>query len=165
MTNQYTVNKELINSWAKEYNLYGIKNKILFALWCLLGFIGIIGMILSVILLQDIMVILIYGIIIAFALIKLFASPYIKWQNKYKLYTTTYGVTEWLRKIEFSDDEITVTDHNNVCKFKYQSIEKIKETDRTILLYLKNNIVIRLYKNSFIDCTPEECLNQIKNLK
>ena len=164
MKNQYKITKKLINSWAKEYHLYGIANIALFILWCVLGIIGIAGLIFSISLNTDWLTIYLYAIFTVVAIFKLFVSRFVIWSKRYKVYSTTYGVTEWIRTTEFLDNEIVVTDHTSVSKFKYTNIKKIKEKNNIVMIFMNNNMALRLYKDAFIEGSWEECKEKINDI-
>ena len=157
MKNEYTITKELMNSWAKEFYLYGAVNILLFALWCFVGIIGVFGLILSVLLKLDRMIIFIYSLILVMAIFRLFIRRFIIWSKRYKMTSLTYGVTEWLRTTEFTDDEITLTDHTFIMKLKYSNIRSIKEKGNAVMIFMNDNLGLRLYKDAFSEGSWEEC--------
>ena len=106
MKNEYKITKDLIKSWAKEYHLHGAANIFLFILWCVAGVVGLSGLIFTVQLQSDWIVVYLYSLLFAIAVFKLFIQRFIVWSKRYKLFCTTYGVTEWMRTTEFLDDEI-----------------------------------------------------------
>ena len=137
MKNEYKITKDLIKSWAKEYHIYGAANVFLFVFWCVVGVVGILGMIVFIMLQADWGVICIYAMMLVIAIFKLFIRRFIVWSKRYKLYSTTYGVTEWMRTTEFLDDEIVMMDHTTVSKFKYSNIQKIKEKNNVVIIFFK----------------------------
>lgn len=157
MKNEYKITKDLIKSWAKEYHIYGAANITLFILWCVAGIIGIAGLYFSIMLRTGLLIIYIYAFILVMAVFKLFIQRFIVWSSRYKLYSTTYGVTEWMRTTEFLDDEIVLTDHTSISKFKYSNIKKIKEKNNVVMIFMNNNMALRLYKDAFIEGSWEEC--------
>ena len=161
MKNEYKITKDLIKSWAKEYHIHGAANIILFILWCVAGIIGISGMIISIMLHMDWVVICLYAWMLVIAVFKLFIQRFIIWSKRYKLFSTTYGVTEWMRTTEFLDDEIILTDHTSVSKFKYSNIQKIKEKNNVVIVSMNNNMALRLYKDSFVEGSWDECKQMI----
>lgn len=157
MKNEYKITKDLIKSWAKEYHLHGVANIAMFIIWCVLGVIGIAGLIFSIALHGDWLVIYLYALMVVVAVFKLFVSRFVVWSKRYKLYSTTYGVTEWIRTTEFLEDEIVLTDHTSVSKFKYSNIEKINEKGNIVMIFMNNNMALRLYKDAFVAGSWEEC--------
>lgn len=157
MKNEYKITKDLMKSWAKEYHLYGKANKILFVGWCVLGVIGIAGLILSIALQSNWVNIYFYAIFTFIAFFKLFISRFVVWSKRYKIYSTTYGVSEWIRTTEFLDDEIVLTDHTSVSKIKYKNIQKIKEKTNVVMIFMNDNMALRLYKDAFVEGSWAEC--------
>ena len=157
MKNEYKITKDLIKSWAKEYHLHGTANIFLFILWSVVGVIGFFGLIFSVAMSLDWKIIYLYALMLIIAIFKLFIQHFIVWSKRYKLYSTTYGVTEWMRTTEFLDDEIVLTDHTSVTKFKYSNIQRIKEKGNVVMIFMNNNMALRLYKDAFVEGSWEEC--------
>ena len=140
MKNEYKITKDLIKSWAKEYHLHGAANIFLFILWCVAGVVGLSGLIFTVQLQSDWIVVYLYSLLFAIAVFKLFIQRFIVWSKRYKLFCTTYGVTEWMRTTEFLDDEIVLTDHTSISKFRYSNIQTIKEKNNVVMIFMNNNI-------------------------
>ncbi len=165
MKNEYKITKELMKSWAKEYHLHGAANIVGFIIWCVLGVIGIAGLIFSIALYRDWFPIYMFSLFTFVAFFKLFLARFFVWSKKYKLYSTTYGVTEWMRTIEFLDNEIVFTDHTSVCKLQYGNIEKIKEKNNVVMIFMNNNTALRLYKDAFVEGSWEECKQKINSMR
>ena len=166
MKNQYKVTKDLMRSWAKEYHLHGKANIIAFILFCVLGAIGTAGLITSVFFLRSSWVdVYLYAIFTFVAFYKLFVARFVIMSKRYKLYSTTYGVSEWMRTTEFLEDEIVLTDHTTINKVKYGNIEKIKEKNNGVIIFLNHNTAIRLYKDAFVEGSWEECKQKINSMK
>ena len=164
MKNQYIITRELMKTWAKEYHLHGAANVIAFILRCMIGAMGIAGLILSIKLHMGWAFAFIYSLFAITAIFKLFFARFFIWSKRYKLYSTTFGVSEWVRTIDFLDDEIVCTEHTSVSKFKYSNIEKIKEMNNVVMIFMNNNIAIRLYKDAFVEGTWEECKKKINDM-
>ena len=157
MKNEYKITKDLIRSWAKEYNLHGAVNIFLFVFWCVLGVVGLSELILSIVFHLDWILITLSALILLVVVYKLFIQRFLFWSHRYKLFSTTYGVTEWMQTIEFSDDEIVLTDHTSVSKFKYGNVRSIKEKGNAVLIIMNHNMALRLYKDAFVEGSWEEC--------
>ena len=157
MKNEYKITKDLIRSWAKEYNLHGAVNIFLFVFWCVLGVVGLSELILSIVFHLDWILITLSALILLIAVYKLFIQRFLFWSHRYKLFSTTYDVTEWMQTIEFSDDEIVLTDHTSVSKFKYGNVRSIKEKGNAVLIIMNHNMALRLYKDAFVEGSWEEC--------
>ena len=164
MKNQYKITKDLMKTWAKEYHLHGAANVMLFTMWCVLGVIGIAGLIFCIALYRDWFPIYMFSLITFVAFFKLFLSRFFIWSKKYKLYSTTYGVSEWMRTTEFLDDEIILTDHTSVSKLKYSNIKKIKEKNNVVMIFMNDNLALRLYKDAFVEGSWDECKKKINDM-
>ena len=81
MKNEYKITKDLIKSWAKEYHLHGTANIFLFILWCVIGIVGISGMIFSIVLHADWIVVYLYALMLIIAIFKLFIQRFIVWSK------------------------------------------------------------------------------------
>ena len=165
MKNEYKITKDLIKSWAKEYHLHGAANIFLFILWCVAGVVGLSGLIFTVQLQSDWIVVYLYSLLFAIAVFKLFIQRFIVWSRRYKLFCTTYGVTEWMRTTEFLDDEIVLTDHTSISKFRYSNIQTIKEKNNVVMIFMNNNMALRLYKDAFVEGSWQECKERILEKK
>lgn len=162
MKNEYKMNKKKMISWTNTLFFYGIRRKIVFAMYAFL------------IVLQ-----LYYGIkfwewhlywgfsgycllLFVFTLYMMIFRRYILCLKRYKFYVKTFGVEEWTNSIEFLEDEIILKDHSSVTTLKYLQIRKIREKGNMILIHFNNEMVLILYKDTFVDCTWDECKNLIE---
>ena len=73
------------------------------------------------------------------------------------MFARTYGINEWLRTIEFLEDEIVLTDHTTVNKLQYHNIKKVIDKGNVVLILMNDNIAFRLYKDAFVEGSWEEC--------
>mgnify|MGYP003315268821 CR=1 FL=1 len=105
-----------------------------------------------------------YALLTILVVFKLFLSRFVIWAKRYKLFSTLYGVSEWIRTTEFLDDEIILTDHTSVSKLKYSNIEKIKEKNNVVMIFMNNNMALRLYKDAFVEGSWEECKKKINDM-
>ena len=164
MKNEYKITKKEMMSWAKEYHLQGTSNIILFILWCILGVCGLIMILLLSLIGGDLINWYLAILFLFLSVFKLFFSRFVVCSNRYKLLSKTYGVTEWIRSAEFTDDEIILCDHTSVTKFKYENIKKIKEKNNVIIIFFNNNLGLRLYKDTFVEGSWEECKEKINSM-
>lgn len=157
MKNEYKITKELMKSWAKEYHLHGKANIILFALWCVLGGCGLLGLVIALSIYRDWLSICLFVLFLLVAVYKLFFARFIVWNQRYKVYSKAYGVSEWIRSYEFMEDCIIFTDHTSISKLKYDHIVGIKEKNNIAMILFHDNMAVRLYKNAFVEGSWEEC--------
>ncbi len=161
MKNEFKVTKELMMSWAKEYHLHGAANIILFIGWCIVGLFGLSVLLINIFVAKEFWFYYISILLLLISSFKLFFSRFVVWSKRYKIFSRMYGVAEWMRTIEFTDDEIILTDHTSVNKFKYGNIQKIKEYGNIVLIFFKDNLGVRLYKDAFVEGSWEECKQKI----
>ena len=170
MKNEYKVTKKLMMSWVREsYFINGI-NIVIFILYCALGIADlamtaffIVNKVrwTSLYLSVFILILLVYRLVI---------YRFLLMSNRYKMLSKTYGVSEWLRTTEFTDEEIILFDHtsvsdfNSVSKFKYDNIKKIVERNKFVMIFFNSNLSIRLYKDAFVESSWEECKEKINSM-
>lgn len=161
MKNQYKITKELMMSWAREYDLHSKVNKRGFALMCILALCGVGLLVITLTDGGDWLNWYLSIMCIAVALYRLLFARFVAWSKRYKLYSSTYGASEWLRTTEFTDEDIVLTDHTSVSHLRYECIEAIKEKGNVVMLYLNDNMAIRLYIDAFVEGTWAECKGKI----
>ena len=157
MKNQYKVTKNLMISWAKGLHLDLLRNAILFIAWCAIGLYGLAMLILLAKNGGEWKIWCLYILLLCLAVYKAFVSPLVAALNRYEKLAASYGVGEWIRTIEFKEQDIVFTDHQSVTVFRYDHIKKIKEKNNTVSILLQNNTLLVLYKDAFVDSTWEEC--------
>ena len=154
MKNEFTVTKQEMLSWVKRYNFTGAANKILFALYLLLGLVGV-SLLLTVISNDGDKFGGAIGIAsVIISVYKLFFERRVFMLRRYNLYAKTYGVDEWQRIIEFTDDEIVINDQN---------MRKIIDKGNVVFIVLNNNIAMRFYKDTFTEGTWEDCKTMLES--
>lgn len=164
MKNEYKINKKVMMSWAKEYHLQGRSSITSFILWCIIGICGLAMIIIQSFIGADWVDWYLSILFLFLSVFELFFARFAIWSKRYKIYSTTYGVTEWIRTTEFLDDEIVITDHTSVSKLKYSNIKKIKEKNNTVMIFMNDNMALRLYKNAFVEGSWEECKEKINSM-
>lgn len=158
MKNEYTINKKTMLSWARKLPENTAPANII--LWILWGIVGVISLLLLAILIVtggDWFDWYIAIVLLALTLYKLFFARLITAASKYRMCVKTYGVAEWQRAIEFTEDEIIVSDHTSVSRFGYDTVKKIQEKKNVVVIRLKSDMGIVLYKDTFVEGTWEEC--------
>ena len=157
MKNEYKITKQLVMSWAKEYHLSGVADIIAFVSLCILALCGLTLLTVNAAFGADWLHWFLSILFLTLAVYKLGFQRLVIWANRYKLSARTYGVSEWIRTTEFTEDEIIFTDHTSVNRFKYSNIKKIKEKNNVVMIFFNTNFAIRLYKDAFVDGSWEEC--------
>lgn len=164
MKNEYKITKKVMMSWAKEYHLQGAASIISFCLLCLVGLMGFIMLILCIFFEADWLDWYFSILFLLFSIYKLFFARFAFWSNKYKMLSKTYGVPEWTRTTEFTDEEIILSDHTSTAKIRYSNIKKIKEKNNIVMIFLNDNQGLRLYKDAFVEGSWEECKEKINSI-
>lgn len=164
MKNEYKITRDLMMSWSK--NIFGTATAIFSIIYsifillsaCLLGLLAFI---------RSNNWTIWFGAIFTlfFTAYRLFFLRYYFFAKRYKILSKTYGVSEWIRTTEFNDDEIVLTDHNFVCKLKYENIRRINESGNHVIIYFNDNLSVRLYKDAFIEGSWEDCKVKIDSLR
>ena len=164
MKNEYKMTKKEMMSWAKEYHLPGAANIILFILWCVVLAMGLFLIVLLSLVGGELLNWSVAICITVLSAFRLFFSRLIFYSNRYKVLSKTYGVSEWTRTTEFLDDEIVLTDHTSVMRFQYRNIKKIKEKNNVVIIFMNDNMGMRLYKDAFVEGSWEECKEKIQSM-
>jgi hypothetical protein len=102
---------------------------------------------------------------IVFSVYKLVFSRFVAWANRYRFLSKLYGVSEWIRSTEFTDEEIILTDHNSVTKLRYDHVKKIWEKQNVVMIFFQGNAALRLYKDAFVEGSWEACLEKINAMR
>ena len=89
MKNEYKITKKEMMSWAKEYHLHGTANIILFALWCVVGVIGLTLIILYSFIGGDWIDWYLSVWFLFVSIFKLFFSRFLALSQRYKLFSKT----------------------------------------------------------------------------
>ena len=83
-------------------------------------------------------------------------------RKAYRQSLKSMNTNRWIRTITF-DDKITVSDGNSSNLFEYLDCRQVAENDKDYLLYINENMLIRVGKGSFIHGEEENFLHWIKN--
>lgn len=157
MRNEHKITKELMMSWAKDFYLVRASDIILAILWSIVAFCGLTLLATNIIVGGDALNWLLAFLFLFLSVYKLFFGRFVYISKRYKMFAKTYGVDEWLRTIEFTENEIVLTDHTTINKLQYCNIKKVIEKGNVILILLNDNIAFRLYKDAFVEGSWEEC--------
>lgn len=162
MKNEYTVNKELMRSWARQWHFASGADMGLFVLWVITAVCGIAGTVKFCITSGKITDLLISLWLVGIAVYKLFFSKYFVWNKRFDQLSKSYGLSQWQRVTEFLDDEVKLSEHGSSVSFKYSQIKKLKEKGNLVMLLLDNGMAVRIYKDAFVDCSWEECKKMLE---
>lgn len=165
MKNEYKITKDIMKSWAKGFHTNGRANIILFIVSCYLliacpllfiEFYYLYGY--HFIYVTEYLIYMLLLVLFTFtAFYRIFITPSSSYKRLYRSYAEIYGVREWLRTTEFTDDEIVLADHRNIYRYRYKNVRKIKERDNLVIIFLNNGGGLHLYKDAFVNGSWEEC--------
>jgi hypothetical protein len=157
MKNEYTVNKELMRSWARQRNFGSGADMGLFVLWVITAVCGVAGTVKFCISSGKITDLVISLWLVGIAVYKLFFSKYFVWNKRFDQLSKSYGMSKWQRSTEFLDNEVKLSENSSSVSFKYSQIKKLKEKGNLVMLFLDNGLAVRIYKYAFVDGSWEEC--------
>ena len=157
MKNQYKVTKERMMEWAKEFHLPNAVSVVTFSLWCLVGLIGVALLVMHSLFGAEAQQWFVALLFLGLAVFKVFFSRFTVMANRYKVFAKTYGVSEWLRTVELTDEEIIITEHTTVVHARYANIKKIKEKGDNVCIIMNDAMGIRLYKSAFTEGDWPSC--------
>ena len=100
---------------------------------------------------------------ILWSIYQLFFARYVSCLKSYKSAVRSFGVPEWTFSVEFTDEDIIVTEHTAITRrLKYENIIGIKETEDAAIIRFREGLGIKIYKNAFVDGSWRECREKIK---
>ena len=165
MKNEYKITKDLMMSWKKGFHTNGMASIILFIFSCYLliacpllfiEFYYLYGY--HFIYVTEYLIYMLLLVLFTFmALYRIFVMPSASYKRLYRSYAEIYGVSERIRTTEFTDDEIVLTDHRNVYRYRYQNVGKIIERGNLVTIFIKGGGGLHLYKDAFVNGSWEEC--------
>jgi hypothetical protein len=157
MKNEYIINKQRIKEWSKEYHLHDKTSIRKFVAWFVIGCVGLLALIVSITSNGNWLYICSSVVLVLTAIYQLVFSRFTSWRIRYKACAHHYGVPEWVRTHEFTEEEIILTDHTFVTDYQYEDIEDITEKGNTVMIWFPNNYALRLYKDAFVEGSWEAC--------
>lgn len=83
-------------------------------------------------------------------------------RRQYAAMAKSYGQRDWLRTITFEEGQITLLEGNISVNYMYSDLSEIKEKDNKVWLILKDDKVIRMYKDCFVNADWEKCRSLIE---
>jgi hypothetical protein len=160
--NQYTITLELLKEWAKHpVGRSAVSNRKKSVTLRTLG-IAISGMMIAAGIIMNQFYVILMGI--AFFLIyafRLFVLPNKALKAQYDMKLKSLNNMPWIRTTTFSN-MITVEDGKSNTSFEYSKILKITENEQYFNLYLNENMVLRIRRDSFILGTCDDFEKFIK---
>lgn len=154
MKNEYEVTEDIFIMWSLENMFKGVRLKF-FIFWIVAAVLAIICC-----LIYDLDAFFIF--LVVFCLYRAFLRSFVVTKSRYKTLKKSQGNDKWIRTVIFEDDFIRVNDGNFSAKYAYSDIVKIQDNGNRICLDTNKQDFIRLYKDSFIGCSCDQCINMIK---
>ena len=163
MKNQYTITKELVKKWAHESCFIG-RNRTIFIMYMIVAaaFAAIFVMY-AFFVKSSWHNIYISLIMCAITVYKAYPERIINASERYKQLAKLNGAAAWGMVVDFAETEIVVTEGTATVSISYAGISKIVEKKDKYLIFLKSKNYIRIYKDAFVDCTEEECMDYIRS--
>ena len=148
--NQYEITVPLLRQWSR----YPVTQKAKKArqkglAMSLFGCAASLAIVVSSIFMQNISITVLGGLFLALFIYRLFVLPRLALKKQYDQFTRVMGTDVWKRIITFGED-ITIEDGRNTQHYNYTDISQIQETDDYFYLPIKNEVGIRVRKDSFV---------------
>lgn len=154
MRNEYEVTEKLYTSWGIENMFKGIHLKLTIA-W----------VVMAVLLFACFFVFnfdLFFIFFTAFCLYRAFIHNILITKRQYKSFIKRFCKETWKRIILFESDCIVINDEDFSTKVPYSDVVCIRQSDNKIWIDTNKKMVVRLYKNSFVDGNYEDFLTMMK---
>jgi len=85
--------------------------------------------------------------------------------RKYKMLQKKYGAKSWMRTVEFTDEVIRLSEGTAEAELDYAELQDIWEKKDRILLVFDGLMVVRLYRDAFVDTDWESCRAHIERMQ
>ena len=157
--NEYQVTWKLYRSWAVENMVKGAR-LVLMIMWCVFG---LVCFTLGLVVWPELR--LFYFVMTLFCLYHAFLRIIVVSRAQYRRLAQAYGMQNWVRRITFEEDGISLTECIFSLKYDYTDITEIREKGNKIWLLASNKTVLRLYKDAFAESSWEECRSKIEEAK
>lgn len=150
MKNEFVITKKLYMEWCRENMWKGnrLKMKIV---WIFTALLTVLFNVLVYISGDGRMYLYAYGVFVfLFCIYRAFFRDQVLSLAQFKRITSYLDSDEWVRTVEFGEDDIISTDGNVTVRTPYSEISGIRDEGNNIWLDTKKKGVIRLYKDKFI---------------
>ena len=146
--NQFPITFKLYQEWANNpIGRYAVQNRKR-GIWLRVsGCICSSIMIVAGALLQELYAVLMGSIFLVIFILRLF--PNRKLKKQYELILKAQNNNVWVRTIAFSDS-LDVEEGRSATHYEYSDISKISENEKYFFLFLNEDTVLRIRKDSFI---------------
>lgn len=154
IVNRYEVTERVYKQWIMEAKTEGIKLALMLY-WCI---VAVACLVLSAV----------YGWPGLFIIVALYAGYRGLLRDfvvEKKMYSTICSGLEgnvWIRTVTVTGETVTVDDGKTLTTYKVTEVVKVREDRFKIRVFLNNKSSLRLYKDSFVEGTADECVNLLK---
>lgn len=158
--NEYKVTWKLYKSWVTENMLKGPR-LVMMIIWCVFALASLAMVYVSWPKLH-----LFYLALALFCIYRAFFHNFVVSKAQYRRMAQAYGTQDWVRRITFEEDGISLTEGNFSYKYAYTVIKEIREKGNKIWLFAANKTVLRLYRDAFVEGSSwEECKVRIDEME
>lgn len=154
IVNQYEVTEKRYIQWILEAKKEGIR--LAFTIFWSLMFVG--NLVVSAVFGWDSFLI----ILAVFSGCMILPRDYFIGIRMYRRARLATGENVWKRTVSINEDEIVVNDGNTSTTFKTSTVVKVHQDPVKIRVFLNHKGSLRLYKDSFVEGTAEDCLRVLK---
>ena len=155
MRNEYIVDWSLVKKSINEYQYKGIRLMI-FILWGLI-LVSTLALCILAAVVEEYVYMVCFGLMAMLSVYTMFFRNSVIARKRYKMFVTTYGKESWLRTISFEDNGIVLKEETTEIKYAYSQVAEIDEKDAVICLKLHTEMIVKLFRSKFIDCTWDDC--------
>ena len=150
MKNEFQVTKDLYMSWGRENMRKGSRLKFRI-LWCITAILLICFIVLLKMAGDGRMYLYAYGVAMTvYCFYRAFFRDLVLTGSQYRRNVKIFGSENWVRTIEFKEEEIVCKDGSVTVRTPYSEIAGMRDDGNKIWLDTKKKMVIRLYKDKFI---------------
>lgn len=104
----------------------------------------------------------VYLVITFLCLYRVFMRDILYAKRQYRAMVNSYGQRDWLRVISFDEMQVSLVEGNLSVHYKYSDLSKIREKGNKVWLILRDEKVLRLYKDCFVEGDWEKCRTLIE---
>lgn len=145
--NEYKVTWKLYRSWATENMAKGSRLAMMIV-WCVFA---LACLVLGIVFWPEFR--LFYLVMALFGIYRAFLRNFVVSKAQYRRLAQAYGTQDWVRRITFEEDGISLTEGNFSYKYAYADIKEVREKGNKIWLFAANKTVLRLYRDAFVEGT------------
>ena len=104
----------------------------------------------------------IYGLMMVYCIYQAFVSKLVQGKVQFKKQTDYYKKDSWMRRIILNEENIGLSEGRMLLTYEYKDLKKICDKGNKIWLYFQDGMVLRMYKDAFVEGDWEECRKLLK---